>query len=57
MSVDITLGVKRLLTNVAHISIGKLLLSFGLDARHILYVRGYDYNTQKYWPEYGCVTR
>jgi hypothetical protein len=41
--VDIALRVKRLLTNVAHISVGKLLLSFGLDARHVLYVRGYDY--------------
>ncbi len=47
MSVDIALGVERLFTNVAHISVSKLLLSFGLDARYILYIRCYDNYTKK----------
>jgi hypothetical protein len=42
MSVDVSLGVERLLTNVTHFCIGKLLLAFWLDAWHILYVGRYD---------------
>ena len=43
MTIDVSLRVERLLTDVAHVCVSELLLVFGFDPGYVLDVRSFDY--------------
>ena len=54
VSVYVSLRIKRLLTDVAHLSVREFLLPFEFQAGYVFYVRGLDIEIM-YMPEFLCV--